>query len=90
VIQLLDLWQPLVPGNLWCLANYFSLQLPMMPRPHPGTKEKQHHRFALHIGSPRPEYRVQRVQGQVIYLPKMFPIDEKLEFKSDNMTTAPL
>ncbi|NIR04321.1 MAG: hypothetical protein GTN82_02725 [Candidatus Aminicenantes bacterium] len=26
-------------------------------------------------------------RGQVIYLPKMFRIDEKLEFKSDNSTT---
>jgi len=25
--------------------------------------------------------------GQVIYLPRMFRIDEKLEFKSDNSTT---
>jgi hypothetical protein len=25
--------------------------------------------------------------GQVIYLPKMFRVDEKLEFKSDNSTT---
>jgi len=26
-------------------------------------------------------------RGQAIYLPKMFRIDEKLEFKSDNSTT---
>jgi hypothetical protein len=26
-------------------------------------------------------------RGQVIYLPKMFRLDEKLEFKSDNSTT---
>jgi hypothetical protein len=31
----------------------FSWQFLMMPRPHPGTKENQHKRFAQHIGSPR-------------------------------------
>jgi CHAT domain-containing protein len=54
-------------GQLGDWQEQLENQLIMMPRPHPGTSENQHKRFAQHIGSPRRGAPGRRRQGDFLF-----------------------